>query len=529
MTRPVPLNVKALIVIGGGVTALLLVVIFFLFGMLRGDLDQLGRDLAQSRIERVAASLATKARELHAGVADNAVWTETYEFVQGGQPGFVERNFYNDPDIREIYDFVLVFDRAGNLLGAITHEPGQDRKGPPPGLDIALIRESHLLQSQEGATALIRTPESVALLAGHQIQPTGGEGEPNGTLIYGRFFSPDFLTDLEASTSVRLHLTRDAPPSSAGTPLRMATAELGEFVASVREDWATAPGAWLRIPDLAGRPVVFALAFPLARFADVVRIPRTTMFAVAVGGLVGLIAGLALLELSVLRPIRSLDRQMARVASNPDGDVAIALGGSREFVRLAASANGMLAALRAGRTALAEERRLLESVLDAAAEGLIAFHARRDPPTKRIVDFVIARANPSGLRLLELDPTAVPGWSLHRALGPAAEDDPLWQAFVRAIETGEIQRLVIRCPLLATAAWHDKRVTRWGDGVVLSFSDVTAQRESQERLRESLDEIERFNRAMLGREERVLQIKREVNDLLAELGRPPRYREPDAP
>jgi hypothetical protein len=37
------------------------------------------------------------------------------------------------------------------------------------------------------------------------------------------------------------------------------------------------------------------------------------------------------------------------------------------------------------------------------------------------------------------------------------------------------------------------------------------------------EDLDRFNRAAAGREDRVIQVKQEVNELLIELGRQPRY------
>lgn len=46
---------------------------------------------------------------------------------------------------------------------------------------------------------------------------------------------------------------------------------------------------------------------------------------------------------------------------------------------------------------------------------------------------------------------------------------------------------------------------------------------SRAKLADQLEELRRWNQATLGREERVLELKREINDLLASLGQPPRY------
>ena len=43
------------------------------------------------------------------------------------------------------------------------------------------------------------------------------------------------------------------------------------------------------------------------------------------------------------------------------------------------------------------------------------------------------------------------------------------------------------------------------------------------RATEAMDDMERMNAVMMGREERVLEMKQEVNDLLVELGRASKY------
>ena len=48
-----------------------------------------------------------------------------------------------------------------------------------------------------------------------------------------------------------------------------------------------------------------------------------------------------------------------------------------------------------------------------------------------------------------------------------------------------------------------------------------AQRASE--LRSRIDELRRWQQATLGREGRVMELKREVNALLAQLGEAPRY------
>jgi two-component system CheB/CheR fusion protein len=58
---------------------------------------------------------------------------------------------------------------------------------------------------------------------------------------------------------------------------------------------------------------------------------------------------------------------------------------------------------------------------------------------------------------------------------------------------------------------------------VSMLADVTARKRMEEELRASNDELEMFNRAAVGRELRMIDLKREVNALVARAGEPPRY------
>jgi PAS domain S-box-containing protein len=61
-------------------------------------------------------------------------------------------------------------------------------------------------------------------------------------------------------------------------------------------------------------------------------------------------------------------------------------------------------------------------------------------------------------------------------------------------------------------------------GVLGIWRDVTEQNQAAERLKRTLDDMERFNQLMRGRERRTLELKDEINALLKELNRPHKYR-----
>ena len=60
-------------------------------------------------------------------------------------------------------------------------------------------------------------------------------------------------------------------------------------------------------------------------------------------------------------------------------------------------------------------------------------------------------------------------------------------------------------------------------GFVKIMRDLTESKRTQESLREHIDELTRFNNAAVGRETRMIDLKREVNELCARLEEEPRY------
>lgn len=59
--------------------------------------------------------------------------------------------------------------------------------------------------------------------------------------------------------------------------------------------------------------------------------------------------------------------------------------------------------------------------------------------------------------------------------------------------------------------------------VVMISTDISERKRIEKELKRSLDDLERFNRFMVGREQRNLELKEEVNRLCAKLGDPPLY------
>ncbi len=73
-------------------------------------------------------------------------------------------------------------------------------------------------------------------------------------------------------------------------------------------------------------------------------------------------------------------------------------------------------------------------------------------------------------------------------------------------------------------AVYTSRIEAGGKDLLHSvIHDITDRKRAERRMAEQLSELRRWHAVMLDREGRVLELKREVNELLAQAGQPPRY------
>jgi len=65
----------------------------------------------------------------------------------------------------------------------------------------------------------------------------------------------------------------------------------------------------------------------------------------------------------------------------------------------------------------------------------------------------------------------------------------------------------------------------YAGGRVEHYSDITERKQAEEELQKRMNELETFYHATLGREERVIELKQEVNELSEQLGKNKKYRD----
>lgn len=73
-------------------------------------------------------------------------------------------------------------------------------------------------------------------------------------------------------------------------------------------------------------------------------------------------------------------------------------------------------------------------------------------------------------------------------------------------------------------SWFENRINPTEDGIAIFFQDITDRKKAEEKITAQLDELKRWQAVMVGRENRNIELKLEVNELLKEAGKPGKYK-----
>ena len=186
-------------------------------------------------------------------------------------------------------------------------------------------------------------------------------------------------------------------------------------------------------------------------------------------------------------------------------------------------------------TLLLETTTLQRAMIEGAGSAIIATDTQGvirifNPAAERILGYTAAEMVGKHTPGVFHDAGEVATRALELTAELGREVKPGFEAFVAKSELGQpdqrewtyVRKDGWRFPVLlsVTTLFDDHgKIT----GYLGLASDLTERKQAEEKIRATLSELERFNRVMVNREERVLGLKREVNQLLAANGRPPAY------
>lgn len=163
---------------------------------------------------------------------------------------------------------------------------------------------------------------------------------------------------------------------------------------------------------------------------------------------------------------------------------------------------------------LRERNEQVEAILAASQTGIMIIDAQ----THEIIE-----ANPAACAMVGRNRSDVLGSTCHQYLCSEARGNCPISDLGQAMDSSERMLFAAdgsRVPILKTVV----PIQLGGRHCLLeTFVDISDQKRQEEQLRQTLARTEWINRLMVGRETRVVELKRQVNDLVAATGQTPPY------
>jgi sensor domain CHASE-containing protein len=317
----------------------------------------------QEDVTRCREAVQRELQHLAVITNDWSVWDDTYNFVSGRYPQYVEMNcqdlafqnaklnlmFMIRPDGTVAFGKILDFKAAQRLHLDEFPETAWPKDHPMLGR----------ADEDDAVGTIVNTRRGPMLVASRAIVHNDGKGPSAGTVVFGRFLDREAVEHLNEQTRVKF----DVWPVDAADGPAQARALLGqghsrEEIASEPQDEKTLAACAL-VQDSAGRPVLLLKALiPRDISVQGRRVVRFAVCSLGVAG-VGTIAVLiVLLGHIVIGPLNALTRHAVRIGVSKDLQCCLFKDRQDEIGTLCAEFDRMVQSLAEARVRLTESSRL---------------------------------------------------------------------------------------------------------------------------------------------------------------------------
>ena len=278
--------------------------------------ERLEADLARTDMERVRRAIEGELDQLQTFCADWGNWLETYEFMAGDKPEFIEENMTPATLDAAGLDAVAFVDREGRFLW---------RRGVDPvtrgDLDFQLLAGEGLgphhpfrqaIERGESARGIVVTEHGPAMLVAAPVLDGAGNGPHRGAVVLARVITPDVAARIADQAQVLLQVE-----TLAGLPrtLEERRGLLEPRILTQR----TVNEVYRNLEDIYGRPTVqLRIDVPRkvsAQGRDAIGFALVSLF---VAGVVVLIVLAVALRRMVLRPVSRLTQHAVEIGEGDD-------------------------------------------------------------------------------------------------------------------------------------------------------------------------------------------------------------------
>jgi diguanylate cyclase (GGDEF)-like protein len=308
----------------------------------------------EETLRRAGAAITMQVDQLARTSKDWAVWDDSYGFMVGRNPEFVQANLTTTALESLGVDFIGFVDRSGKVVEVVSLDASAGTvPSLPEAVNQMLASEPTLFQS--GVAGSLAASQGPLILATQPITRSDGTGPSTGTFVIGKYLGKDeihLLADLTGA-DVSVAATQAAGSVSQAEPAGSGSQSgPGVVIAPTSKDSVTGR---TQVQGLDGKSA-FGISITQPR-TTMILAQRTSMYLVLAGALatLALIIGvLFAVDRRVTRRLEKLDADVMAVSHSSDFDGRVSAEGDDEIAALADNINLMLAALQEAQEKLEE-------------------------------------------------------------------------------------------------------------------------------------------------------------------------------
>jgi signal transduction histidine kinase/DNA-binding NarL/FixJ family response regulator len=355
------LRVKVLLVLACVMASSFIIGFAIMRSLVEPAFDELQSQLAQNDLSRVFRTLESTARYMDTMANEYAQWDDTYAFIQGKHPTYVEENlyaeFYHDFDI----NFMFFYDREARLTWGEVLDLNTNQHIPTDQVFSEPLTPRDMLLSHDSprsfVTGLIDTRQGPMVVISRPIIRTDASGPILGTVIFGRFLDDRKLTELRDQTGVDFQLTA-ARGDALAAPDRAAYDDLvSSGAASLRREGREVIANYSIYPDIHGAPA-FLLRIQTPR--EIAKLGTDALNGALIFLLLtGLLLAAAIwifFRHLVIAPVTVLRQHILRIRESGDLSRRLSVTRSDELGDLATQFDAMTRELEVARQEMAQTR-----------------------------------------------------------------------------------------------------------------------------------------------------------------------------
>jgi signal transduction histidine kinase len=349
------LRLKTLVVVGIALLALTGTLYALVSARVERSFAELEDKDARENVTRVLHAFEDVVERLDFFCRDYAEWDDTYAFVQDGNPAYRQVNVSERALANLGLNLSLYLDRAGRVVFGTGLELPAGRRAPVPAPVLARLGPDDILLRHARAgrlSGLMLVPEGTLLLAARPIRNNLGDKPSLGTLVWGRYLTPEILGEISERTRLTVHVHRvDEPALSGDVRAALARLEGGDPLVVRPLDAGTLAGYAL-LRDIDGRSaLLWRVDVPRQVYQRGQATLRYLAVALLLSGVASVGLTLFLLERTVLARLLRLSAGIRGIRSTADLSRSVPAEGGDELAQVSHALNDMLRALEAANAA----------------------------------------------------------------------------------------------------------------------------------------------------------------------------------